>query len=210
VPEREIPTTRIALLELKDEQHLVQEGYSLLDEKRILLAAEIRRELEQLRVRSAQMQAAEDAARAAVIAALRRHGLDALAVYPPASLADLSLEVVRSRLLGLQLVDASVEAAGAAVPQRRREDSSDAIGECIRTHRAVLAGAVALAACCLTLRRLIREYVRTERRTRAIEYILLPEINAAVKLLEEQLDGMDLEELARLRGRGGLRAGLAG
>ncbi len=209
MPEREIPTTRIALLELKEEQQLVKEGYSLLDEKRILLAAEIRRELERLRVRRAQMAAAEEAARAAVVAALLRRGLDTLAVHPPDSLADLSLAVERTRLLGLQLIDATVKAADVPAAQRPRDGSSDAIRECVRAHRVVLASAVALAACSLNLRRLVREYVRTERRTRAIENILLPEINAAVKLLEEQLDSMDLEELARLRGRCALRAGLA-
>ncbi|HEY2339770.1 MAG TPA: V-type ATP synthase subunit D [Steroidobacteraceae bacterium] len=207
--EREIPVTRIALLDLKDQQRLVQEGYSLLDEKRILLATEIRRGLEQLRVRRAQMQSAQEAARAAVIVALLRHGLDALAAHPPSSLSDLNLTVLRTRLLGLQLIDASVTAAEAPVPRRLRDDTSDAIRECVHAHRALLASAVALAACSLTLRRLVREYVRTERRTRAIENILLPEINAAVKLLEEQLESMDLEELARLRGRCGLRAGLA-
>ena len=32
---------RVAFLELKDERRLVQEGYELLDEKRVLLATEI-------------------------------------------------------------------------------------------------------------------------------------------------------------------------
>jgi len=206
---REVPTTRIALLELKDEQRLVKEGYSLLDEKRILLAAEIRRVLERLRIRRAQMTAGEEAARTAVVAALLREGLDGLAVHPPGSLAGLSLDVARSRLLGLQLIDASLEEQPSAAARQRREASSgDAIAECIRTHRGLLASAVALAACCLSLRRLVREYVRTERRTRAIENILLPEINSLVKQLEEQLDGMDQEEFARLRQQRERRAGL--
>jgi V/A-type H+/Na+-transporting ATPase subunit D len=208
---REVPTTRIALLELKDEQRLVQEGYSLLDEKRILLAAEIRRQLERLRIRRAQIAAAQEAARAAVSAALQREGLDALAVHPPASRAGLSLTVVRSRLLGLQLIDASLkEEPSAPATQSGEGSSGDAIAGCIRTHRALLASAVALAACCLSLRRLVREYVRTERRTRAIENILLPELSSALKQLEEQLDGMDQEEFARLRQQRERRAGRAG
>lgn len=209
MPEREIPTTRIALLELKEEQQLVKEGYSLLDEKRILLAAEIRRELERLRARRAQMAAAEEAARVAVVAALLRHGLDTLAVHPPASLADLSLTVVRTRLLGLHLIEATVQTADAPAAQRPDDGSSDAIRECVRAHRVVLVSAVAVAITSLNLRRLVREYVRTERRTRAIENILLPEINAAVTRLEEQLDSMDLEELARLRGRRAATPGVA-
>jgi len=199
-PRRETTTTRVALLELKDEQRLVQEGYRLLDEKRILLAGAIRRELARLRVRRTEMRTAEEAARAAVVAALLRHGLDEVAVHAPESFAQLSLAVVHSQLLGLQLLDARLEEARARVPAvPGRETTGAELRECTRAHRAVLASAVALAACCLTLRRLVREYIRTERRTRAIENVLLPEIDGAVRLLEEQLDGMDQEEFARLR-----------
>ena len=40
----EILATRVAFLELKDERRLIQEGYELLDEKRVLLATEIMRQ----------------------------------------------------------------------------------------------------------------------------------------------------------------------
>jgi V/A-type H+-transporting ATPase subunit D len=121
-------------------------------------------------------------------------------VHPRASLAAEAVVYARSRLLGLQLIDARLRAADATAPPAVPEESaSQEARECIHAYRALLARAVALAACGLTLRRLLREYVRTERRTRAIENILLPEIDAAVRLLEEQLDGMDQEEFARLR-----------
>jgi V/A-type H+-transporting ATPase subunit D len=60
---------------------------------------------------------------------------------------------------------------------------------------------VAAASCSVNLRRLVREYVRTERRARAIENILLPEIDSALKFIDEQLEGADQEEIARLRNR---------
>ncbi len=53
--QREITATRIALLDLKDEQQLVREGYELLDEKRILLATEMQRQLAQTRRAAAGM-----------------------------------------------------------------------------------------------------------------------------------------------------------
>ena len=56
--QRELVITRVALLELKDERRFVKEGYDLLDEKRILLATAIRRQLEELkRLRTAFQQA---------------------------------------------------------------------------------------------------------------------------------------------------------
>ena len=44
----EVAATRVALLELRDERRLVQEGYELLDEKRVMLATEILRAEEAL------------------------------------------------------------------------------------------------------------------------------------------------------------------
>ena len=41
----EVLATRVAFLELKDERRLIQEGYELLDEKRVLLATEMLRQL---------------------------------------------------------------------------------------------------------------------------------------------------------------------
>jgi len=210
-PRRELATTRVALLELKDEQQLVQEGYRLLDEKCILLAGEIRRQLRSLRERRRELEQAAQSARAVFETALRRHGFDSLAVHPPASFAQEALVVAHSRLLGLALLEARLRPPVTPVPCGLAADAASAeVRECARAWRELLARAVALAACELTLRRLVREYVRTERRTRAIENILLPEIDAAVRLVEELLDGMDQEEFARLRavrgGGGGLRA----
>lgn len=197
---RELAITRVAFLELKDERRLVTEGYDLLDEKRILLAAEIRRQVARLRTLRDESRKAEAAARAALEAALSQHGLDELSVYPPLSTTDDRLQVVRSRLFGLELLDArwlpavpkTAEPAVNPAPEARA---------CALTYRAWLVLLPALAACCLNLRRLVREYTRTERRARAIENVLLPEIDSSLKLIEEQLEGQDQEEAARQRSR---------
>ena len=57
MPEREVAPTRIALLELQDERRLVREGYELLDERRMLLAARILRGLEELERRRTELTA---------------------------------------------------------------------------------------------------------------------------------------------------------
>jgi V/A-type H+-transporting ATPase subunit D len=199
-PQRELAITRVAFLELKDEQRLVQEGYELLDEKRILLAAEIHRQLVRFRTLRTSSRAAQRVARDSVIAALGCHGLDELSVYPPLSMGDDRLNVTRSRLLGLELIDARLDASAPQSSERPVNPTPEA-RNCALAHRTWLAVAVELASCCVNLRRLVREYVRTERRARAIENILLPEIGSALKLIDEQLESMDHEEIARLRHR---------
>ena len=198
--QRELPITRVAFLELKDEQRLVQEGYALLDEKRILLAAEIHRQLVRLRAVRLRSREAQEAARESVVAALDCHGLDELAAYPPSSTVDDRLQVTRFRLLGLELIDARLDASAPQSMERPVNPTPEARA-CALAHKQWLAIAVEMASCCLNLRRLVREYVRTERRARAIENILLPEIESGLKLIDEQLESMDHEEIARLRQR---------
>jgi vacuolar-type H+-ATPase subunit D/Vma8 len=68
-PQRQPIATRIAQLELKDEQRLVKEGYELLDEKRIRLVAEIRDQLGRLRLRQIEVRKAQETAKSALRAA---------------------------------------------------------------------------------------------------------------------------------------------
>jgi len=199
---REITATRIALLELKDEQQLVREGYELLDEKRILLAAEIRRQLAQLAVLRRECSEGARELRSRTLAAVGRHGLDELSVYPPLTLAADRLHMRRSRLFGLELLTAQLEPcaqspAAAELPFNPTPEARS----CAAAHRSWLLRAVQLAVCCVNLRRLVGDYVRTERRARAIENVLMPEIESALKIIDEQLEGMDQEEIARLRRR---------
>jgi len=199
---REITPTRIALLELKDEQKLVREGYALLDEKRILLATEIQRQLARLAVLRRTNAALESRMRTRTIAALGRHGLDELSVYPTLSLAGDRLLVRRSRLFGLELITAHVE-IGAQSQQSPEQpvNSTPEARACAKAYRDWLEGAAELAACCVNLRRLVRDYVRTERRAKAIENVLIPEIESSLRLIEDQLESLDQEEMARLRQR---------
>jgi len=201
VPElSEILVSRIALLELEDERRLAREGRDLLDEKRILLAAEIRRRLAEMRTLREDSRRAEQDAYGALRVALARHGLDELAVYAPLSAKDDRLELERSRLLGLELLRARM----LAVAMRESEPPVHPTEEaraCAAAFRAWLVPLAALAACSVSLRRLAREFVRTERRARAIENVLLPEVDSALKLIREELEDVEQEEIARVRHR---------
>jgi len=200
VPEsqREIVFTRVAFLELKDEQRLAKEGYELLDEKRILLAARIRSELRALRELRARSLRDERTACTALQAAVVRHGFDELEVYPPLSAEADAVQLHRTRLLGLELITARLRQAAPKAEERPANPSPEA-RTCGLAYRAWMMTLVELAACQVSLRRLVREYTRTERRARAIENVLLPEIESVLKLIEEQLESLDQEEIARRR-----------
>lgn len=78
-------------------------------------------------------------------------------------------------------------------------DPSPEAKACRAAFEAVLRSAADRGMRAGNLYRLAREYRRTERRAKALEKILLPEVEDAIKRVDEQLDTMDREETIRTR-----------
>jgi V/A-type H+-transporting ATPase subunit D len=193
----EILATRLAFLELRDERRLVQEGYELLDEKRVLLATEILRELRRRKEARQSLAAAEARARERFLAAVATHGFDDLQALPPRRLDGL-LRTEQRSFLGLQLLEARLEPSS-TVPVGAPLRSSPEARSCASAFQELATLHASLAAVELSLRRLTLEYRRTERRARALENVVLPEVYSNLRFIEEQLDALDQEEAIRVR-----------
>jgi V/A-type H+-transporting ATPase subunit D len=191
-------TTRSAALALADERALMRQGYRFLDEKRMLLAAEMLHRLAEHGRLEAQLHAALHTAQAALRLALRRHGLEGLQVYPPARAAREPAAPARSLFLGVALL-AVASAAPATTEAPDAVDASPEAGACRSAFAALLAPLLQLAVEGGNLERLGAEYRRTERRARALENVLLPEIEAALVRIEDHLERADQEEAVRIR-----------
>jgi vacuolar-type H+-ATPase subunit D/Vma8 len=89
----------------------------------------------------------------------------------------------------------------------RAIDPSPEAKACRAAFERLLGAAADLGARAGNLRRLAREYRRTERRAKALENVLLPEVEEAIKRVDEQLDTMDREEVTRTRWAGKVRMG---
>ena len=190
--------TRSTLLELREERQIMQEGYRFLDEKRLLLAAETLRLLARYEVLMTQFQARQQQAIEALRGAVGRHGLEALSLYPSAE-PPAPAEPRRYNFLGVQLLEAAATEdppRGATPPA---EDPSPQARRAADVYYAMILRARELALLSGNLHRLIDDYRRTERRARALEDVLLPETENAVRELEEQLDDLDQEEAIRVR-----------
>jgi len=194
----EILATRVAFLELKDERRLIQEGYELLDEKRVLLATEIMRQLRRHAALQTELARLGTEALAALEGAVGMHGFDKLTVEPKLDLKPAQVVVHEQAFLGLRLVEATLDDRAPPPGPEARPTTPEARA-CAAAYRQMVARHVELAACVASLRRLIREYVRTERRARALENVVLPEIDESLHFIEEQLDAVDQEEAVRVR-----------
>ncbi|WP_200346136.1 V-type ATP synthase subunit D [Halochromatium glycolicum] len=261
--DRELVPTQSAFLELKAERAGMQEGYRFLDEKRLILAAEILANLKTYEALLRDWRALEQRARASFRAAIGRHGLEGLTVYPPLQ-ADCRLHCASRSVLGVRIEEphetkregssrAEPEPSGpelsrpessrpepsragsnkagpnGAQPQTAFDEADEESAESIAAGdaptgktdpapavfssvfqspeadacRAVFAElmpiATRLAVLTGNLERLRGEYLRTARRARALENLLLPELDAQLSLIENALEEQEREEAVRVR-----------
>jgi V/A-type H+-transporting ATPase subunit D len=190
--------TRTTFLEIQDELRQFDEGYHFLDEKSVLLAHEILRQLALYEANVDELQAATADALAALRAAAMRHGLDGLEVQPAANLESLQPEQSRTRFLGLELIRQHWP-DHEAQPRFAAADPSPETDACRAAFARLLALHSEQAVLAANLLRLRDEYVRTERRARALDQLIMPEMREALKQIDDQLESIDLEEAARVR-----------
>lgn len=198
---REVTFTRSAVLELMDEHRLMHQGYHFLDEKRVLLATEM---LRQLRAYQGQLQALDDklmVAKETLASAVVRHGLDHLEVYPVPSKASPIPERTRRVFVGVALLEVTPLARSTqnTTEPLSSVHSSPEAEACRTAFEQLWRAAAEIGARASNLRRLARDYRRTERRAKALENVLLPEIQQAIRQINEQLDTMEREDAVRAR-----------
>ena len=143
--------------------------------------------------------ATHSAATGALEAAIARHGLHGLQVYPAADIAASRLRDRRRALMGVRLQDVALDVdAVAALPAF---DPSPEAEACRRAFAAVLGAAAPLAAVEGNLRRLSLEYQRSVRRARALQDVLLPELDRSVYEIETRLEELEQEDAIWMRRR---------
>ncbi len=192
------PTPSV-LLELREERAIIQEGYRFLDEKRLLLAAEILRQLDDYQRMHRQFMDLQQQAAAALRQAIARHGLEGLQVYPPLTdLAGAELAAETRKFLGVTLAGGTLSFERPAAPPEAADPSPEA-RRCAALFRELTERSARLAAVTGNLERLLDEYQRTERRARALEDVLLPEVGRRLNEVETRLEELDQEEAIRSR-----------
>ena len=191
--------TRAAVLELKDEQKAMHEGYVFLDEKCLLLAGEILRQLAHHGELERRLRVAQEAAMRALQDALARHGLQGLQVQPAAVQGGSRLAREAQSLMGVPLQEASWSPGDEPVPAAA--NPSPEAAACRDAFVALIAAAAPLAAVNGNLERLSQEYRRSVRRARALQDVLLPELQRELHGVETRLEELEQEDALSMRRR---------
>ncbi|MEO5345096.1 MAG: V-type ATP synthase subunit D [Magnetococcus sp. YQC-9] len=198
----EITPTRSALLESRDERLVMREGYRFLDEKRLLLAAEILRQFEAYRSLQAELTERHRLTVAALAEVVGVHGLHGLQLVPAKEREAARIERQVRGFFGVPLVDEVQLALGPGGVEGGAVTA--VVRRCAEQLRLLLELSARLAALSGNLHRLLAEYQRSERRARALEDVILPELDEAIHEMEIRLEELDQEEAIRVRlgGRG--------
>lgn len=191
--------TRAAVLELRAERVVVEEAYDFLDEKRLLLAAELLSQLDRYQQLRAELEEKTTQAHQSLVAAVKRHGLQGLSVYPAAHDTH-TIKSSERNLMGVTLVDTQItisrhEPGKSPLPSNPSVDAR----QCEADFRALLESSAMLAGVSGNLYRLFAEYRTTERRARALENVILPDIATSLGRMSAYLEEMDLEDAIRAR-----------
>ena len=136
--------SRSAFLDLRDEQRLVNDGYEFLDEKRILLAAELLRQREAWREANTTFMGRWREATKALPAAVADQGLEGLLVHPRYPLEVARFGVTEWPYVGQVMLEASMEVGDAALSREPVRPSQE-VRRCADAFRALLEAAVPLA-----------------------------------------------------------------
>ena len=196
--DREIAPTRSAFLELKEEREGMREGYGFLDEKRLILAAEILAELTRYEQERAAFDMDYAKAAGALRAALARHGLGGLTLYPADPAVTGEIRVRTRSVLGVEVQRLDGDVGGRKTNASAVNPSPEA-EYCREVFRGLVPRVARLAAMAGNLERLRSEYSRTSRRARALEDVLLPEIDDHLKAIDIALEELEREEAVRVR-----------
>jgi V/A-type H+-transporting ATPase subunit D len=190
--------TRSAVIELKEERQAMREGYTFLDEKCLLLAGEIVAELRRCAELESDFLHACERATAALGAAIGRHGLEELLVYPARGLDQAQADIRPRSLVGVRLLEARLQLKP-AVPPAQPVNASPEARDCSEAFADVITMAAPLAAVSGNLERLYLAYRRALRRARALQDVLLPELDWTVNDMEAGLEDLEREDAIAMR-----------
>ena len=175
----------------------MQEGYVFLDEKCLLLAGAMLRELRRFDEESRRLRALQSQAAAALGAAVKHHGLQGLQCYPASPQDAITLHVHQRLLLNVPLLDASARREVVATPEPAY--LSPEAEDCRAAFSTLTQQLMVMAAMSGNLARLYRDYRRSVRRVRALQDVLLPELDGEIDEIETQLEELERDELLGAR-----------
>lgn len=193
----EVRATRMELLSLRRRHTLARKGHKLLKDKQDELIRQFKILLEANR--GARRKVEEELAAAYgqflfARAAMTSAGMADALHYPGARAV---ISSTTRRVMNLELPEFEVSVEG-QVRNYGMFDTPAELDEALEVYQRVLPDIIALAAQEKAIELLAGEIERTRRRVNALEYILIPELETAIRYIKLKLDEVERGNLTRL------------
>lgn len=190
--------SRTELLERRAERDLVREGKAVLEERRDLLAHLLLDELRATARLNAERDRLFELAREQLRRAALRHGVGGLRRFATAG-SNLARPPWRleNRLGTAWLVGAAALAETPARDPGAGIDVSLELDGALAALQRLLFALLRSAEAENNLARVTDAFRRTQRRVNALDHIVLPEIDAAIRRMEGGMDEMERDDLVR-------------
>jgi len=193
----DLAPTRSAILQLREEHDVILEAYDFLDEKRLLLAGELLRQLRNYEEKIVEYETLRHQAALSMMRSVQRHGLQGLQVYPGQYLENANIQTDRSVFMGVTLLTTRLQISEWHQQPSVSHPSPEA-EQCRKLFQHMAVAATELAGLSGNLHRLMEEYRRTERRARALENVVIPEMQHSLRDMTAQLEELDQEDIVRV------------
>ena len=189
--------TRSAILHLREELGVIHEAYDFLDEKRLLLAAEMLQQLNQYEKLLNQYEQLRQRAEKDLIATVQRHGLQGSQTYPAKPLENAEVSIDNIPFMGVDLLKTELHVPEDNIPNQICYPSTEA-EQCRQTFLDIVKLVGIIGGVSSNLHRLSAEYQRTKRRARALENVVIPEITQTLRDMSAQVEEIEQEDIIRV------------
>lgn len=198
MPPLNIAPTRSNLLQMRTRLSFAREGYSILDKKREVLTGELLRIAAEAEILEQRVQGLfEDAYKALELARLTM-GQERVEWAAMAVTHSVEVDVVNRGMMGVPIPQIEAHGEPPAISYSLG-DTSVALDESNDCFRKVLEEIPRLAELSVSVWRLSRELIKTQRRVHALEKVFIPQYIETIRYIENTLEEQDREEIFTLK-----------
>jgi len=198
MPPLNIAPTRSNLLQMRTRLSFAREGYSILDKKREVLTGELLRIAAEAETLEQRVQGLfEDAYKALELARLTM-GQERVEWAAMAVTHSVEVDVVNRGMMGVPIPQIEAHGEPPAISYSLG-DTSVALDESNDCFRKVLEEIPRLAELSVSVWRLSRELIKTQRRVHALEKVFIPQYEETIRYIENTLEEQDREEIFTLK-----------
>ena len=193
-----IAPTKSNLLNLKKSIKTAKQGYTLLDKKRTALVHNLTMLAPEIKKMQKEYSAAFKAAFEALAAAKLDNGSDKISLLANICVENLDVEIKNKSIMGI-----SIPVIGNFPenlnPHISMINSKTSVDEAIKKFKQAVAVSIKMIELETTVRKLIAEIKKTQKRANALDYILIPKYSEQIKNLESALEEKDREEFFKVK-----------